>query len=99
MFTASVFVGQLYVVGGLNAERHTLSSVERFNPELGVWQTLALMSTERSEHTASVIAGQLYIVGGFDDEYQGLSSCLLSPSDAADDLPRLAYGGRGRLRL
>ena len=50
------------------------TSIRKHDPEAGVWQNLAPMSTRRGAHSASAIAGQLYIVGGVSDDDQLLNT-------------------------
>lgn len=83
--SSSVISGHLYVVGGTstitNEEMVMLNSVERFLPELGVWQSLTKMSQSRCFHSSSVIDGNLFVLGGITVEVtQGTSINRLSNS-------------------
>eukprot|EP00930_Biecheleria_cincta_P003832 TRINITY_DN104743_c0_g1_i1.p1 TRINITY_DN104743_c0_g1~~TRINITY_DN104743_c0_g1_i1.p1 ORF type:complete len:538 (-),score=60.85 TRINITY_DN104743_c0_g1_i1:79-1692(-) len=63
--------GNLYICGGLGDVGAALSSVERFDPQLGVWESLPSMSYRRWEVPASVVAGKLYVCGGRSSEGSG----------------------------
>ena len=58
-----VLDGKLYAVGGFN--NGFLSSAERYDPALDVWEEVAPMATPRMNHAVAVLDGTLYAVGGF----------------------------------
>ncbi|CAE8703014.1 unnamed protein product [Polarella glacialis] len=53
----------LYVCGGASGTQ-ILNSVERFDPKVGMWETLPPMSARRASVTAAAIAGGLHVFGG-----------------------------------
>lgn len=60
--TNSMVISQLqyiYVVGGFDGTRQ-LSSVERFDTDNKVWETVTPMKTSRSALSVNVIDGKLY---------------------------------------
>ena len=64
-FTAAAVVdGKIYVVGGRDAQRQDLSSVEVYEPSSDTWTLVAPMSTARKQHGVAVLGGKLYAVGG-----------------------------------
>ena len=58
-FATAVVADKLYVCGGLRT-----ASVERFDPEVGVWEQLQPMSEERACAAVTISHGQLYMCGG-----------------------------------
>ncbi|CAE7365693.1 KLHL12 [Symbiodinium natans] len=69
---AAVVLGAIVVVGGVAGGWTTLSSVERFQPQLGHWETMAPMQIIRRECAAIAFAGELWVLGGA--SYGGRSS-------------------------
>ena len=61
-FATAVIADKLYACGG-----HRLASVERFDPDVGVWELLQPMFTERACAAVTVLHGQLYMCGGLGD--------------------------------
>merc|ERR1712136_246247 len=57
-FATAVVTDMLYVCGGSG-----LTSVERFDPEVGVWELLQPMPGQRSFSAVAVLHGHLYICG------------------------------------
>lgn len=55
----------IYVVGGFDGTRQ-LASVERYDTEHGVWDTVAPISIARSALSVTSLDGRLYAMGGFD---------------------------------
>ncbi|MFT5728823.1 MAG: glucose/arabinose dehydrogenase/N-acetylneuraminic acid mutarotase [Desulforhopalus sp.] len=55
---------RIYLVGGMNAEGASLSSVEIFNPATMRWSTGVPMLTRRDNPGAAVIEDVLYVFGG-----------------------------------
>ncbi|CAE8619681.1 unnamed protein product [Polarella glacialis] len=49
-----------------HGEAQMLNSVERFDPKVGMWETLPPMSARRAYVTAAAIAGGLHVFGGSD---------------------------------
>ena len=67
-FTAAAVVdGKIYVVGGRDAQRQDLSSVEVYEPSSDTWTLVAPMGTARKQHGVAVLGGKLYAVGGHTD--------------------------------
>ena len=61
----AVLDGKLYAVGGYN--NGVLSSVERYDPALDVWEVVAPMAEARYKLAVAVLDGKLYAVGGYND--------------------------------
>ena len=69
---AAAVSGKLYVCGGDTDPRlvappiryEVSSSVERYDPRLVAWETLAAMSAPRAYAAAAAIAGRLHVFGG-----------------------------------
>lgn len=55
----------IYVVGGFDGTRQ-LSSVERYDTERQIWDTVAPIRIARSALSLTVLDGKLYAMGGFD---------------------------------
>lgn len=74
--TASVMAdGTLLVAGGMDAQGHALSSVERYDPVNQTWHTVASMQQPRFDHTATVLEdGRVMVIGGVDEQGQPLDS-------------------------
>ena len=53
----------LCAVGGSDGSHH-LASVERFDPDEGVWEPVVPMSSRRNQCGVGVLGGKLYAVGG-----------------------------------
>ena len=63
-----------------------LSSVERYDPALNVWEAVAPMASDRSRHAVAVLDGKLYAVGGEnenEDFEDGDIGCLVERYDPA----------------
>ena len=58
---------ELYVIGG---DKH-LKRVDKYNPSLDEWKTVASMKTARASHCAVVVENLIYVLGGC-----GYSGCL-----------------------
>eukprot|EP00927_Polykrikos_kofoidii_P038844 TRINITY_DN33294_c0_g1_i1.p1 TRINITY_DN33294_c0_g1~~TRINITY_DN33294_c0_g1_i1.p1 ORF type:complete len:600 (+),score=69.30 TRINITY_DN33294_c0_g1_i1:161-1960(+) len=60
-----VFSECIIVVGGFDGQEETCTA-ERFDPAVGVWESLPPMGVPRSVLGAAVVAGCLYVCGGQD---------------------------------
>jgi hypothetical protein len=56
-----------YVMGGMDEDRRTLPSMERYDALTGQWSIVAAMITARYSFGACVIAGEIYVTGGIDE--------------------------------
>ena len=77
-----VLEGKLYAVGGVDSDEYgegTLSSVERYDPALNVWEAVAPMAEKRYGHAVAVLEGRLYAAGGWDDSFSPLNSVQVHP--------------------
>ncbi|RMF59684.1 MAG: T9SS C-terminal target domain-containing protein [Bacteroidetes bacterium] len=63
---AVVLDGQIYVLGGQNAQGVVLDVVERFDPATGTWTPFGSMEDERFNAAAAVFQGKIYVMGGRD---------------------------------
>ena len=70
----AVLDGKLYAVGGYGAGGGRLSSVERFDPALNVWEAVAPMAIQRARLVLAVLEGKLYAVGGCAGQLAACSS-------------------------
>merc|ERR1712136_321884 len=61
-FAIAVVTDKLYVCGGRG-----LTSVERFDPEVGAWELLQRRPERRCGAAVAVLHGQLYMCGGMND--------------------------------
>ena len=68
-FAAAVLNDRLHVCGGAG-----VTSVERFDPEVGVWEQLQPLTEARQFAAAAVWHGQLCVCGGGDGDDEPLSS-------------------------
>ena len=60
-----VINGRLYVCGGEQSDAGSPStSLDCFDPLLGIWQALPSMSQGRARHAAAVVGAGLYVCGG-----------------------------------
>ena len=62
--TAQVIGSQMYVVGGMDTNGASLSSVEIYTPGSNSWTAGPSMSTRRDNPGSAVLDGNLYIFGG-----------------------------------
>ena len=56
--------GLLYVIGGRDKTKKRISTVQRFNPEMNLWQEVASLSSPRSRVCAVADGSYLYAIGG-----------------------------------
>ncbi len=61
-------------VGGMTIDGDTLSSVEAYDVEQGLWEASAPMLQELYDFGMCVIAGELYVTGGVDNDGNCLST-------------------------
>lgn len=72
-FFAVASVGSKVVVaGGHDAEKKALATVEAFDVETKLWETMPSMLEERDECTGVVMDGRFYVVSGYGTESQGV---------------------------
>jgi hypothetical protein len=64
-FGACVIAGEVYVIGGIDAENITLASVEKYSPLSDTWSAVAPMPNVRSHHNAVTVGSAMYVLGGF----------------------------------
>lgn len=60
----AVLAGRLYVIGGWNLDAQYINSVERYNPLVDRWETVAPMCRSRDGAAACVLHGFIYVFGG-----------------------------------
>ena len=63
-FAAVVLNGELYAIGGEDYDHDYLSSVEKYNNEVGHWVDVKNLNNARAKHHAFVLDGRIYVVGG-----------------------------------
>jgi hypothetical protein len=64
-FGACVLAGEVYVIGGMDAENVELASVEKYSPLSYTWSAVAAMPTARSHHVVVAVGSAMYVLGGF----------------------------------
>lgn len=64
--------GKIYAIGGFGGDLSSpdtcLRSVERFNPILGSWETIASLNMPRRALSAVALSDGVYAIGGFDGQ-------------------------------
>lgn len=56
--------GELYVIGGFDAQASVLASVEAYDPSTNTWRGVASLPEPRHHVHAAVVGGKLYVLGG-----------------------------------
>lgn len=62
--TANFINDILYVIGGQDASRKTVSTNEAYDPKTDTWTERQPMPTIRHHHASAVIEGKLFVIGG-----------------------------------
>jgi glucose/arabinose dehydrogenase len=62
--TAQVLNGDIYVIGGMDANGQSVNTVEIYDPDTNTWRVGPSLQTRRDNPGAAVIGGKLYVVGG-----------------------------------
>lgn len=61
--------GYIYAIGGFGGttsqQSDSLSSVERYNTDRGVWEEIGGMNEKRRSHTAVSLPNGVYAIGGY----------------------------------
>ncbi len=63
-FAAVELEGKIYAIGGRNASRKAVGTVEVFDPDTQTWSQAASLNTPRYGLEAQVVNGKIYAVGG-----------------------------------
>ena len=66
-FDATVLDGQLYAIGGRAPGDFSLDTVERFDPDQGVWEPVAPLPLGTGGETATTLPGRVVVAAGGDD--------------------------------
>jgi hypothetical protein len=66
----AVLNGQVYVIGGRNANGNPIGTVERYDPGQDRWQTVERLREPRYNAAATVLGGRILLTGGRDDDGQ-----------------------------
>ena len=56
--------GEIYALGGLNAEERPEMSVEKYSPELGRWRFVCRARDKRDRFCACAFTGSIFVIGG-----------------------------------
>jgi len=60
---------KIYAIGGFGGRNNTcLNEVERFDPQKGIWESVAPMNTPRRALAAVSLPDGIYAIGGFDGD-------------------------------
>jgi hypothetical protein len=71
-FGACVLAGEVYVIGGMDAENVELASVEKYSPLSDTWSAVAAMPTARSHHVVVAVGSAMYVLGGITSDDNNL---------------------------
>jgi hypothetical protein len=63
-FGACAFEGDIYVIGGEDAENLTTDIVERYSPSGDFWSVVAPLPLGRSGHAAIAVGSAIHVLGG-----------------------------------
>jgi RNA polymerase sigma factor (sigma-70 family) len=63
--SSAVVDGKIYVIGGRDQAKATLSAVEEYDPATDTWTRRAAMLTPREWMAAAAVDGIIYAIGGF----------------------------------
>jgi N-acetylneuraminic acid mutarotase len=55
---------QVYVTGGMDEERVSLSSIEKYSPSSDTWSVVSFLPEPRANHVAVGIGSAMYVLGG-----------------------------------
>lgn len=71
-FAVAAVGSKVMVAGGHDAEKKALATVEAFDVETKLWESMPSMLEERDECTGVVMDGRFYVVSGYGTESQGV---------------------------
>lgn len=71
--TATLYNGEIYVIGGVTTGNAQVSSVDIYNVEANTWRTGALIPISRNNHGAHLYTNKIYVVGGGTGTYNSPS--------------------------
>ncbi|XP_077295642.1 kelch-like protein 28 [Arctopsyche grandis] len=66
-FAATVIDDQVFVIGGENNKKISITSVERYDLVTNTWTNMAHMLRGRCNHAIAVVGKEIYAIGGYDD--------------------------------
>ena len=69
-FAAVVLNKELYAICGEDSDYDYLSSVEKYNDEVGHWVDVRNLNNARAKHHAFVLNEKIYVVGGGDERLE-----------------------------
>jgi N-acetylneuraminic acid mutarotase len=76
-FGVCAFAGQIYVIGGLGDDFHSLSSVEKYSLSSDSWSAVAPLPESRSRCAAVSVGSAIYVLGGGMVENQNITAIVL----------------------
>lgn len=74
MLFSLIFVGLVYLIGGISELGIELCTVDCYNPITNGWTSLSPMATKRAYAGVSFLDGYIYVVGGLSDSKDALST-------------------------
>ncbi len=69
-------VGKIYILGGIDANRQGIASVEEYDPATNAWRTRAPMPRPLHHPAAAAIGGAIYVIGGYDGQTNAPTSAV-----------------------
>lgn len=68
--------GKLYILGGIDANRQGIASVEEYDPATNAWRMRAPMPRPLHHPAAAAIGGAIYVIGGYDGQTNAPTSAV-----------------------
>ena len=63
-FCTAVYEGEMFVIGGVDGARRSVSTVEAYNPQTNTWRSCPPMCIARQGAVTGVVGGSLVVCGG-----------------------------------
>ena len=86
-FGMCVLAGEVYITGGVSAQRYCLDTVERYSPSSDTWSPVAAMPFARWGHCACAVGNAMYVFGDnnrlflkYEREFDSWSEVAIPPS-------------------
>lgn len=75
--------GDIYAIGGVDANNKIRSDISRYNFGQNTWQTAGYLDTKRTDFAAAAVSDKIYVFGGYDGNTV-LNSIELITSEGAE---------------